>query len=123
MSNPDDRIIDNQSKPDDRLDYALRPRSLGDLIGQERVKENLAILIAAAQQRAEPVDHILFYGPPGLGKTTLAQDQRLNDLEIWQPFLRICGLEIFYSLMRSTAWAGPLRKCFTRQWRILPWIS
>ncbi|MGW8226438.1 MAG: Holliday junction branch migration DNA helicase RuvB [Anaerolineales bacterium] len=72
MSNPDDRIIDNQSKPDDRLDYALRPRSLGDLIGQERVKENLAILIAAAQQRAEPVDHILFYGPPGLGKTTLA---------------------------------------------------
>jgi Holliday junction DNA helicase RuvB len=45
---------------------------LSDLIGQERVKENLEILIAAARQRKEPVDHVLFYGPPGLGKTTLA---------------------------------------------------
>ena len=72
MSTPEDRIVDNQSRPDDRLDNALRPRFLADLIGQERVKENLAILIAAAQQRGEPVDHILFYGPPGLGKTTLA---------------------------------------------------
>jgi holliday junction DNA helicase RuvB len=45
---------------------------LSDLIGQERVKENLAILIAAARQRNEPIDHVLFYGPPGLGKTTLA---------------------------------------------------
>jgi len=72
MSTPEDRLVDNQPKPDDRLDHALRPRFLADLIGQERVKENLAILIAAALQRVEPVDHILFYGPPGLGKTTLA---------------------------------------------------
>ena len=72
MSTPEDRIVDSQQKPDDRLDNALRPNNLVELIGQERVKENLAILIAAAQQRAEPVDHVLFYGPPGLGKTTLA---------------------------------------------------
>lgn len=72
MSAQNDRLVDNQSQPDDRLDHALRPRYLTDLIGQERVKENLAILLAAAQQRSEPVDHILFYGPPGLGKTTLA---------------------------------------------------
>src|SRR5512143_3598163 len=65
-------VLDPEPKPDDRLDQALRPKSLSDLIGQERVKENLQILIAAARQRNEPLDHVLFYGPPGLGKTTLA---------------------------------------------------
>ncbi|GAB4504582.1 MAG: Holliday junction branch migration DNA helicase RuvB [Anaerolineales bacterium] len=54
------------------MDNALRPQRLSDLIGQEQVKENLAILIAAAKQRGEALDHVLFYGPPGLGKTTLA---------------------------------------------------
>lgn len=59
-------------QPEDRLDLALRPRMLVEMIGQDRIKENLAILIAAARQRSEPLDHVLFYGPPGLGKTTLA---------------------------------------------------
>jgi Holliday junction DNA helicase RuvB len=72
MDNPPKRLITPESQPDDRLDQALRPRSLADLIGQERVKENLAILIEAARQRGDPLDHVLFYGPPGLGKTTLA---------------------------------------------------
>jgi Holliday junction DNA helicase RuvB len=72
MSTPEKRLVNPDSQPEDRLDQALRPRKLVDLIGQERVKENLAILIAAAQQRGEPVDHVMFYGPPGLGKTTLA---------------------------------------------------
>jgi Holliday junction DNA helicase RuvB len=72
MSTPEKRLVNPDSQPEDRLDQALRPRQLVDLIGQERVKENLAILIAAAQQRGEPVDHVMFYGPPGLGKTTLA---------------------------------------------------
>ncbi len=66
------RLLNPQPQPDDRLDMALRPRTLADLIGQERVKENLAILILAARQRGDPLDHVLFYGPPGLGKTTLA---------------------------------------------------
>jgi len=66
------RLLDPEPKPDDRLDTTLRPQSLSDLIGQEQVKENLAILIAAARQRGEALDHVLFYGPPGLGKTTLA---------------------------------------------------
>jgi len=66
------RLVNPDSQPDDRLDQALRPRLLADMIGQENVKENLAILIAAAQQRGDPLDHVLFYGPPGLGKTTLA---------------------------------------------------
>ena len=66
------RPLDPESKPDDRVDNALRPQRLSDLIGQDQVKENLAILIAAARQRGEALDHVLFYGPPGLGKTTLA---------------------------------------------------
>jgi holliday junction DNA helicase RuvB len=66
------RPLDPESKPDDRVDNALRPQKLSDLIGQNQVKENLAILIAAARQRGESLDHVLFYGPPGLGKTTLA---------------------------------------------------
>jgi holliday junction DNA helicase RuvB len=66
------RPLDPESKPDDRIDNALRPQKLSDLIGQNQVKENLAILIAAARQRGEALDHVLFYGPPGLGKTTLA---------------------------------------------------
>jgi Holliday junction DNA helicase RuvB len=66
------RPLDPEAKPDDRADNALRPQKLIDIIGQEQVKENLSILIDAARQRQEALDHVLFYGPPGLGKTTLA---------------------------------------------------
>jgi len=67
------RHISGQKQKDDRsVDYALRPQHLTDFTGQERLKANLAILIEAAQVRKEPLDHILFHGPPGLGKTTLA---------------------------------------------------
>src|SRR5512139_1755945 len=72
MSTPKNRPLDPESKPDDRVDNALRPQKLNDLIGQNQVKENLSILIAAARKRGEALDHVLFYGPPGLGKTTLA---------------------------------------------------
>lgn len=72
MSEQPDRLITPEARPDDRLDQAMRPRSLKEVIGQAGVRENLAILIAAARQRSEPLDHVLFYGPPGLGKTTLA---------------------------------------------------
>ncbi len=72
MSNSRQRPLDPESKPDDRVDNALRPQKLHDLIGQEKVKENLGILISAAVKRGEALDHVLFYGPPGLGKTTLA---------------------------------------------------
>jgi Holliday junction DNA helicase RuvB len=66
------RITDPELKPDDRLDQTMRPAVLKELIGQDQIKENLDILISAARQRNEPLDHVLFYGPPGLGKTTLA---------------------------------------------------
>jgi Holliday junction DNA helicase RuvB len=67
-----DRLIGSDSKPEDNLDYALRPQSLEKMIGQDQIRENLEILISAAQHRNEALDHVLFYGPPGLGKTTLA---------------------------------------------------
>jgi Holliday junction DNA helicase RuvB len=72
MPETSDRVLSPQRRPEDQANYALRPRALADLIGQERVKENLSILIDAAKKRGEALDHVLFYGPPGLGKTTLA---------------------------------------------------
>jgi holliday junction DNA helicase RuvB len=72
MSDEPNRLVNPEPRPDDRVDQALRPRHLAELIGQDQVKENLSILIDAARHRKEPLDHVLFYGPPGLGKTTLA---------------------------------------------------
>lgn len=72
MTEESNRLVNPEPKPDDRLDLALRPRKLAEIIGQDQVKENLSILIDAARHRREPLDHVLFYGPPGLGKTTLA---------------------------------------------------
>jgi len=67
------RIVSSKLSPDDTsLDSSLRPRRLADFVGQARIKENLSIAITAAKGRGEALDHILLYGPPGLGKTTLA---------------------------------------------------
>jgi Holliday junction DNA helicase RuvB len=66
------RLVNPTARPDEPVDPALRPAKLNDFIGQGHVKENLGILITAARQRGEPLEHVLFYGPPGLGKTTLA---------------------------------------------------
>ncbi len=68
----EERIVTARSLADDHQEAGLRPRRLADYIGQEGVKENLAIAIAAARGRGEPLDHVLFHGFPGLGKTTLA---------------------------------------------------
>ncbi len=68
-----ERIIGGDTMDDDaRLDLTLRPRSFGEYIGQEQIKENLSISVEAACKRGAPLDHVLFYGQPGLGKTTLA---------------------------------------------------
>ena len=71
MSN--DRLTStNQQQEDETLDTTLRPRKLTEFIGQEKIKGNLHIFMQAARQRKEPIEHVLLYGPPGLGKTTLA---------------------------------------------------
>jgi Holliday junction DNA helicase RuvB len=68
-----DRIIAGDALDDEVVsEGGLRPRRLSDYVGQDKVKANLTIGMSAAQQRAEPLDHVLLYGPPGLGKTTLA---------------------------------------------------
>lgn len=68
------RIISGKvSDEDARIESSVRPKRLTDFIGQSRVKENLSIFIEAARTRGEALDHVLLYGPPGLGKTTLAQ--------------------------------------------------
>ena len=57
---------------DNELDFSLRPKTLSEYIGQDKVKDNLSVYIEAAKKRGEPLDHVLLYGPPGLGKTTLS---------------------------------------------------
>ena len=71
-----ERIVDTSSHADDseeqRIEVTLRPQYFAEYVGQERLKKNLQLAIAAAKKRGEPIDHVLLYGPPGLGKTTMA---------------------------------------------------
>jgi len=67
-----DRLSAAKRKPDD-IDAALRPKTLDEFVGQEAARGNLRVFIEAARSRKEALDHVLFFGPPGLGKTTLAQ--------------------------------------------------
>ena len=69
----EDRLVTAKRAEEDAAELALRPQTLDDFIGQKQVRENLKIFIAAAKSRGEALDHVLFHGPPGLGKTTLAQ--------------------------------------------------
>ena len=68
----DNRLLTPESLKEDSLDNTIRPQTLDEYIGQSENKENLSIFIKAAKMRGEPLDHVLLYGPPGLGKTTLA---------------------------------------------------
>ena len=67
------RIVTSERRDDDAPDTALRPQLLSEFVGQQQARANLAVFIEAARKRQEALDHVLFVGPPGLGKTTLAQ--------------------------------------------------
>ena len=69
----ENRLVAQEYTPEDSgIDNSLRPKTLSEYIGQQKVKENLSIYMEAAKKRGEALDHLLLYGPPGLGKTTLA---------------------------------------------------
>jgi len=82
------RIAAPQELADDELDRSLRPRRLGDFIGQEALKDQLGVSIAAAASRGDALDHVLLAGPPGLGKTSLAQ---IVATELEVPFVQTAG--------------------------------
>jgi holliday junction DNA helicase RuvB len=82
------RIQTPDALPEDELDRSLRPRRLEDFVGQEAVREQLAVSIAAAAARGEALDHVLLAGPPGLGKTSLAQ---IVAAELGVPFVQTAG--------------------------------
>ncbi len=81
-------LLRSEELPEDDVDRSLRPRRLEDFIGQETLKDQLAVSIAAAQSREEALDHVLFAGPPGLGKTSLAQ---IVAAELGVPFVQTAG--------------------------------
>jgi Holliday junction DNA helicase RuvB len=70
---PEDRLVGPGYGEEDAGEQSLRPLSLDEFVGQQKLRENLAVFVEAARSRGEPLDHTLFFGPPGLGKTTLAQ--------------------------------------------------
>ena len=69
----EERIISPEANGEDGAEVSLRPQTLDEFIGQPTLCENLQVFVEAARSRSEALDHVLFYGPPGLGKTTLAQ--------------------------------------------------
>lgn len=134
----DERIISSETVDAEEVSFetSLRPQNLSQYIGQDKVKNNLTVFIEAATLRNEALDHVLLYGPPGLGKTTLAmviaaemgsQIKTTSGPAIERPgdlATILTSLEpgMFYLLMKSIVYRERLKKFYIRQWKIIVWI-
>jgi holliday junction DNA helicase RuvB len=115
----DERVVASEELVvDGDLDAALRPRWLREFVGQARVKEQLALLIQGAREREEPLDHLLFSGPPGLGKTTLAGIVA-NEMRV--ALRQTSGPALERTADLAAACPGRWRRSCTRPWRTSSW--
>ena len=133
-----ERVVSTQITDEERnIETVLRPQTLEEYVGQERMKESLRICIEAAKQRNEALDHTIFYGPPGLGKTTIAHiiaremgaALRRPPVSfwpmraIWPPFSRTSKSTMSCSSTRFTGFLPLSKRRFIQRWRTISSIS
>lgn len=133
MENDHGILSDHPSgEEESQVEITLRPQKLREYIGQPKIKHELEVYIKAAQSREEALDHVLLYGPPGLGKTTLAMvianEMGVNIKTTSGPAIEKPGDLVAllnelkpgmsFSLMKSTDYPKSWKKCFTQRWKI-----